>query len=166
MKTFSFKCATCEEVHSGIPSLGSHAPIYYFSVPEAERAERIFLTEDTCVLDGSHFFVRGCLDFAVIGYEETFSFGAWMSLSEANFERFEALFHIDDRAENKPMGGWLSSRLYPFEGTEKLVARIHFRNHGIRPLIVLEPSSHPLAKCQREGMPVGLLGEILTYYLH
>ena len=94
---FEFKCSTCDEIHKGIPSFGTKAPNYYYSIPKNEISERVFLTTDTCVIDNENFFVRGCLEFPVIGYLEKFSFGAWVSLSEENFYRFEELYDKENR---------------------------------------------------------------------
>ena len=34
--TFSFTCATCGEVHEGVPSFGWDYPVQYLGVPEEE----------------------------------------------------------------------------------------------------------------------------------
>ena len=163
---FSFKCTSCGEVHTEMPSLESPAPIYYFTIPRHELAKRAVLTEDTCVLDDAHFYVKGCLELPIINGSSSFSMIAWISLSRVNFEKFEELFEVENREDNEPMVGWFSSQLYPFTETEKLVGRIHFRNNGLRPLIELEPTEHTLAVCQRAGISEALVGEILEYYLH
>lgn len=38
---FSFKCASCGEVHEGMPSFGAHAPLSYYDVPQGERAYKL-----------------------------------------------------------------------------------------------------------------------------
>ena len=59
---FEFKCSCCNQVHKGIPSLGSHAPNYFYNIQENEHEQRVQLTSDTCIIDNEHFFVRGCLE--------------------------------------------------------------------------------------------------------
>ena len=51
----SFLCSRCGQTHSGIPTIGFKFPIEYLDVPEAEREERLFLTEYTCVIDDDRF---------------------------------------------------------------------------------------------------------------
>jgi len=167
LNQFKFKCSSCDEIHVGIPSLGSKAPIQYFTIPEIETKERVFLTSDTCVIDDELFFVKGCLELPVIGYSENFSFGAWVSLSEKNFTKFENLFERDERENESPMFGWFSSWVYPYyENDENIKSRIHFRNHGIRPYIELEPTEHPLAIAQATGISNKELIKIYEYYVH
>lgn len=164
---FEFKCSICDEIHKGMPSFGIMAPNYYFSIPKNELSERVFLTTDTCVIDNENFFVRGCLEIPVIGYLEKFSFGAWVSLSEDNFYRFEELYDKVNREHEVPMFGWFSSWVWPYyEDTENIKSRIHFRNNGIRPYIELEPTNHPLALAQTIGITEQDLYKIYEYYVH
>lgn len=167
LSTFEFKCRCCDEIHKGMPSLGSNAPNYYFSIPEDEIEKRTFLTSDTCVIDEEHFFVRGCLEIPVHGYDEVFSFAAWVSLSKENFEKFEDLYDEPIRDNNDPMFGWFSTWVWPFyEDTENIKSRIHLRNNGIRPSIELEPTEHPLAKAQWEGISPEQVIRIFEHYVH
>ncbi|MDQ4141077.1 MAG: DUF2199 domain-containing protein [Bacteroidota bacterium] len=166
MKNFEFICSCCGEVHQGIPSFGTDAPVYFYHVPENEREERTFLTSDTCVIDDKDFFVKGCLEMPVLGYDETFSFNAWVSLSETKFFKFRDLLDGEEREHHEPMVGWFSTWIYPFEETERLIAKIHFRNDGIRPLIELQPTEHPLAIAQMNGIKREQIQVIYEYYVH
>lgn len=166
MKEFQFSCSCCGEIHKGVPSFGARAPIYFYYVPQNEREERTSLTSNTCVIDDEEFFIYGCLEMPIIECEEIFVFGVWISLSESNFYKFQDLLSVQDREHQKPMVGWLSSWIHPFEGTEKLKARIHFRNNGIRPYVELEPTEHPLAVTQKNGISEHLIDEMYGYYVH
>lgn len=87
-----------------MPSFGAHAPLSYYEVPAEDREKRCHLGTDDCVIDDEFFFVRGCLEIPVIGEVEPFSWGVWVSLSEASYlecstdEVAEALERI--RVEN------------------------------------------------------------------
>jgi hypothetical protein len=54
--------------------------------------------------------------------------------------------------------------IYP--DTENLKTLVHLRNDGIRPFIELEPTAHPLAIEQREGITVERLIEICEAMMH
>ena len=166
MKEFQFSCSCCGEIHRGIPSFGADAPIYFYFVPQNERKGRTYLTSNTCVIDDKDFFVKGCLEMPIQDHKGTFIFTAWISLSEGNFNKFQDLLKVQERVQEKPMVGWFSSWIHPFEGTENLKARIHFRNNGIRPYIELEPTEHPLAITQRNGISEDLIAEMYGYYVH
>lgn len=164
MDDFEFKCSQCDEVHKGVPGFGTKAPIYYFGIAEEERHQRAQLSSDTCIIDQKEYFVRGCLELPVTSTAEPFVFGAWISLSEEDFLRFLDLLDVAEREEEPPMVGWFSSWFWEYEQTERLKARIHFRNDGIRPLIELEPTEHPLALAQRQGLTRQETIGIYEYY--
>ena len=163
---FRFKCSRCNEWHEGMPSFGADAPLYYYDIPEAERAERCELTSDTCIVDGEHFFVRGCIEIPVHGENEPFVWGVWVSLSENNFEEFTSLFGVPVRDDHGPYFGWLSAYLKTYPDTENLKTHVHLRNDGVRPSIELEPTDHPLAVEQREGISVERVAEVYSAYMH
>jgi hypothetical protein len=163
---FRFKCSSCDEWHEGMPTFGAQAPLYFYSVPAEERDERCTLTSDTCVVDREHFFVRGCLDIRVHGASEPFSWGVWVSLSKANFDLFIACFDEPKRSHVGPFLGWLSAALPLYPSTENLKTHVHLQDDGIRPFIELEPTDHPLAVEQRNGITADRVAEIYAYFEH
>ncbi len=163
---FRFKCAGCGEWHEGMPGFDAFAPLYYYGIPEAERPERCELTTDTCIVDGEFFFVRGCIEIPVRGVDEPFIWGTWVSLSRPNFEEFVSLMKRADRSAHGPYFGWLSAEFKVYPAAENLRTYAHLRNSGIRPSIELEPTNHPLAVEQREGISVDRVAEIYAAYMH
>jgi hypothetical protein len=167
MDEFEYKCACCDEIHDGMPSLGSDAPLVYYLTDENEREERFHLDTDTCVFDEEHFFIKGCLEIMVHDQNEAFSFSSWVSLSKDNFEIYLQYYGESQRDHLEAMVGWYSSWLYPFESDDHLMGRIHFRNDGNRPTIELDPENdHPLSLAQRNGISKDELIQIMNYYLH
>lgn len=163
---FSFKCAACDQIHEGMPSFGALAPVSYEDIPEAERAVRCSLGSDDCVIDEEWFFVRGCLEIPVIGEVEPFVWGVWVSISKASFIEWSACYAEQSRSHIGPYFGWLNARLGPYPDTMNLKASVHLRDNGIRPRIELEPSSHPLAIEQREGISVARVAELYAMLMH
>lgn len=163
---FKFKCTTCDEWHEGMPGFGANAPLYYYYIPEAERQTRCRLTSDTCVVDDEEFFVRGCLEVPVIGAEEPFVWGVWVSLSPENFAAFVDLLDQGAREQNGPYFGWLSASIKTYPETEALKTMVHLRDEGIRPYIELEPTDHPLAVDQRHGITIDRVAELYAAYTH
>ncbi len=158
---FIFKCATCEEMHRGMPSFGAHEPAHYWSIPEAERAARCELTSDFARID-EHFFAHGCLEIPVHGTNEVFVWGVWVSLSEASAKQFLATYHDARRSHVGPFFGWLNSSLAPYPETMNLKTQLHLRNDGLRPYIEVEPTDHPLAVEQRNGISVERVGSMYS----
>jgi len=156
-----WKCATCGKVHAGLPEgFGYDAPWQYGTVPKEERDRRCFLDEDYCVINEEDFFVRGCLEVPIIGQDEPFIWGVWVSLSRKNFERTRELEEDPKRVEEPPYFGWLCSRIEIYPDTAGLKTNVHTSPVGKRPSIELEPTDHPLAVEQRIGISVERVQEI------
>jgi len=163
---FEFRCQTCGEIHAGAPGFGAFAPLSYYAIPEAERASRCDLGSDHCVIDRAHFFVRGCLEIPVHGADEPLVWGVWVSLSEHSFGAWLKVFDEEHRSHVGPFFGWLNASLKPYPETINLKTQVHLRDHGRRPWIELEPTNHPLALEQRNGISVDRVAEIYATMMH
>jgi len=166
MDTFRFQCKGCDQWHDGMPTFGAFAPDYYFSIPENERDNRCELTSDTCIVDDKFFFIRGCVEIPVIGTQEKFIWGLWVSISKDNFLILMDHYEDDDRAKFGPMFGWLSVNLETYPECETLKTHVHIREPGMRPFIELEPSDHPLSAEQQHGISIDRVAEIYAVYGH
>ena len=166
MATFRFKCAACDEWHEGMPSFGASAPDYFFSIPENERERRCELTSDTCIVDDQFFFIRGCLEVPVLGAHEKFSWGMWVSISKDNFLLLMKHYDDKERAKIGPIFGWLSVNMEVYPECETLKSLVHIREPELRPLIELQPSDHPLAVEQQDGISLDRLAEFYAVYGH
>lgn len=164
--TFEFLCQGCGQIHWGMPALDAAAPVSYYAVPEAERETRCQLDADTCIIDASLYFVRGCLDLPVHGETEPFSWGVWISLSEQSFRQWRACYESGQRSHIGPFFGWLNAALAPYPDTVNLKTHVHLRDGFIRPFIELEPTDHPLAVEQREGIPARRVAELYALVVH
>ena len=164
-----YNCSTCGEFHLGLPfSYGSPAPAPYFDIPEDEREDRASLSSDQCIIDNEHFFVMGRLEIPVLdGNENLFSWNVWISLSQENFERMSELWETEGREKEPPYFGWLSTKLpcYDHE-TFLLKTNVHTRPIGERPFVELEPTDHPLAIEQRNGITLKRVQEIAESVWH
>lgn len=165
-EAFTFTCSVCSEVHEGLPDLGHDAPVYYYEVPENERVGGCSLNSDLCIIDNKHFFIRAVLLVPIIEIGQEFGWGVWSSLSEANFKRYQELWVAEDFSEAGPYLGWLSNRLPFYTDTLTLKVRVHLQNDGQRPLLELEPTDHPLAVDQREGLPLARAVDMVQRLMH
>jgi hypothetical protein len=157
----AYRCTTCGELHFDLPSVGADQPDPWWAVQEDGTDHRIELTTDTCVIDDD-YFIRGVLQLPIIGHDETFDFGVWVSQKRENFLTY--LDHFES-AEIGPFFGWLCTRItyYP-DDTMFLKAMAHFRGGGQRPTIELEPTDHPLALDQRNGISMDRAWQIVHHY--
>jgi hypothetical protein len=163
-----FDCATCGERHEGIPlCFGPQAPAPWFEIPPDERERRAELNSDMCVIDETHYFVLGRIELPIVGTSEHFCWLVWVSLSVDNFKRAYDLWETPGRESEPPYFGWLCTALpgYP-DPTLHLKTNVHTRAVGVRPLIELEPTSHPLAVEQREGISMKRVERLVEIALH
>lgn len=165
MPALRFKCTSCEAWHDEAPDMGYSEPGYAADIPPAERATRLFLTSDLCVLDNEHFFIRCVLPIAIKGSDEVFCYGIWSSLSKENFLRYQSSYD-EDMSDWEPMFGWLSNWIPGYPDTRSLKLSVQPGAIGKRPSATLEPTDHPLAVEQREGISLNRLAEIVSPAIH
>jgi hypothetical protein len=152
----TIRCAVCGDEHEGLPDIGLYAPDPYLAVPEDARAERTTFTPDRCTVrdeDGEHYFVRGVILIPVHGQDEPFGLGVWVSQSRANYERY---------ARDEEMAPTFA---HYEQDTFLLKTHVHFHGADQRPTIELEPTDHPLAVEQRDGITLARAWEIVHRYL-
>jgi len=162
-----WRCRCCGEEHHELPvHYGAAAPALWFSIPEGERKGRALLSPDLCLIDEQHGFIVGNLEIPIIGSEEQFSWDVWVSLSLPNFKRAYKLWKQPVRELEPPYFGWLSTLLPCYPETLHLKTMVHTRAVGRQPRIELEPTDHPLAVEQRQGITWERVQEIAERVLH
>jgi len=149
-----FDCKCCGNYHEELPmSYGSTVPDYVLDIPVDEQENRIEMNDDLCIIDDKYFFIRGNIEIPVIGEDQIFVWDVWVSLSEKNFYKTTDFWEEHDREKKlNSMFGWLSTDIPCYPETINLKTIVHTRKVGLRPFIELEPTKHPLAKEQREGI--------------
>ncbi|MEM8772509.1 MAG: DUF2199 domain-containing protein [Pseudomonadota bacterium] len=177
-KTFEFKCTACGEIHRGSPSFGYNKPGEYYSVPEAEIARAVTLTEDLCTIappmhipDGeTAYFIRTTLDIPIDGADEPFTWGVWVSQSKESFERYRDSFSDDQTGEGS--FGWLGVWMPPYnrrtddEPIEYLSCDVDWGAAGLRPTVMLQECDHPLYSDQQNGLSWDRAIEIAMQIMH
>ncbi|HEY2783841.1 MAG TPA: DUF2199 domain-containing protein [Fimbriiglobus sp.] len=155
----TYRCITCGQDHDGLPDIGATYPDPWFGVPEVERSSRVQWTSDTCRIDDD-YFIRGVILIPVVDYPQSFGFGAWISQSKENFESYVKNYNSPDIG---PFFGWLCTRIHSYQpaDTYLLKTKAHFVGHGQRPLIEVEPTDHPLALDQQNGITLARAWEMV-----
>jgi hypothetical protein len=145
---------------------GPPASALWYTIPEAEREQRALLSSDMCLIDEQHGFIVGNLELPIIGSDQQFSWDVWVSLSLPNFKRAFQLWEQEGRELEPPYFGWLSTLLPGYPETLHLKIMVHTREVGRRPRIELEPTNHPLAIEQRQGITTTRVQEMAALVLH
>ncbi len=163
----AWTCSVCDKIHRGLPSLATEAPAHYYSVPEAERPDRVRLTSDICVIDRKAFYVRGVFEIPIIDQKVALEFGVWVSLSDTNFARYQASFEDDDQSKLGCMFGWFASSLPGYDGSLNLRCNVVPQDNRQRPLIIFNPDDdHPLIADIKNGISLERAIEFVTPSFH
>lgn len=153
MVAYKWACACCDEPQFDLPTSWSVGPpASVLAIPEDERAARVKMNADVCIVDDRAFLIRGQLEIPIVGHPDRLIFGVWTSLSQASMGIICDTWDDADRARHGPFFGWLNSALPSFLDTLNLATHVHNRPPGTVPRIEIEPSDHPLSKAQREGV--------------
>jgi hypothetical protein len=140
-----FTCSVCGAHHEEMPlCFISPEPLHIAPLGKRERAARVLLSSDQCVVDGKHFFILGNLDVPILGRSETLRWTVWSTLSKTNFERALSLWETAGRESEPPYFGWLSSAIPGYEHTINLKLYVRTQPVGIRPLLEVMEQDHPL----------------------
>jgi len=159
----SYRCTTCGKLHDDLPDIGADKPDHWWSVPAEERDQRIQLTSDTCIIDNEDFFIRGVIEIPIHNYPQMFGFGVWVSQKRENFFKYLETFDSDQIG---PFFGWLCTRISCYSvDTRQLKTMVHFRGKDIRPSIEIEPTDHPLAVDQKNGITLAKAWKIVHHYM-
>lgn len=163
---FEFECRSCGETHRGLPAWHVQAPVQALAIAPPERAARVELTEDDCVIDQKEFYLKGLLEIPVHGTSERFVWGIWLSVSAESYARFAQLFSDVRRPAGDQFFGWVCSELPEYPSTQLLKAQLHIREYPMRPWVELEPTNHPLSLDQRNGLTRRRAMELAKSLLH
>jgi hypothetical protein len=156
-----FVCHECGKRHDGLPMA------YRADVPSVTSSDRPkFERDGELCLIGDDRFILANLDLPVAGSPgENFILTCWVSLSEASYERMQRLWDDPNRADQEPAFGWLSTAIPTYDPTTfALKMYVHTRDLGQRPWLELEPTDHPLAREQREGISRDRIAAIYHAY--
>ncbi|MBX2802541.1 MAG: DUF2199 domain-containing protein [Myxococcales bacterium] len=156
-----WQCALCGEAHDELPTVfGAEAP-WRLLVPEAEFAQRVKLDDSVCVVDDEHFFMRGQIHLPIHAHDEPFIWSVWCSVSTDSFHRMIRTWDDPDRVKEPPVFGWLHTSLPLYEpDTLHLKTMLHEREPGVVPRVEVEPTDHPLAVEQRQGISMARVEEM------
>jgi len=153
-------------MHRGLPAWHFEAPAHVLAAPPPARQSRVALTEDDCVIDDREFYLKGLLELPIHGTAERFVWGIWLSVSAESHARFAVLFEDPKRQAGEEFFGWVCTEIPGYPSTQLLKAMLRVREYPMRPWVQLEPTAHPLAVEQREGMTADRAVELTESLLH
>lgn len=94
------------------------------------------------------------------GAWESFVWGVWVSVSEKSFHLILDKWDAEIADDEPARFGWLCNQIGGYPEREEMRCNLYLRSGNLRPLIVLEPTGHPLAVEQRDGISLERIKEI------
>jgi hypothetical protein len=166
--TESWKCATCGKSHVGVPmSFAAEFPDMYANMKREERDTRALIGSDQCVIDQQRFFLRGCLELPILGSEEPFVWGLWVSVKEEVYDEVSDFWTLEGREKlHGPYKGRLANSLTVYPETLNLKTEIGLQPVGTRPLFRIEEADHLIAQEQSSGISRTRAMELAFLLLH
>src|SRR5262249_46244593 len=144
---------------------GFSAPEQWFLIPEPDRDHRCRLSSDYCVIDDEQFFIVCSLEIPVHGSEEPFSWEVWVELRKDDFIFSYSVLQYPPPRIEPVYAGLVSTQLPGYPLTVGLQAVVRKRP-GLRPLVVLERSKHPVRREQKSGITIERVQEIAETVIH
>ncbi len=98
----SWRCSLCGVEHDELPLVfGADAPWWLF-VAEEDFDAKVELQESICIVDETHFFVRGHIQLPIHDSEQVFTWSVWCSLSKDSFARMMSTWDEPERVNAEP----------------------------------------------------------------
>jgi hypothetical protein len=158
----TWTCGCCGQKFNTLQlDVAFKAPDHWFQIPKDEREGRCRLDSDVCFID-KDIFVRGVLEIPILGLNDHFRWGTWVSVSLESFKRMLDLWNAPVVENETPKFGWLCNDISVYPETLHLKTHVHLRGGNKRPSFELERTDHPLAIEQREGITIARVEEILA----
>ncbi len=164
--SFSFQCTTCNEIHKGLPSFGPDAPHSYDILSDLDQENKAVLGSDNCIIENEYFFVRGRLELPIHGFDRSFVWLVWCSLSRESYELWADSFDKLEREHIGPFFGWLNTDLPFYENTLNLATSVRLVDGGIRPSVDVYEAEHGLYFDQTNRISVAKAEQFVHDLLH
>jgi hypothetical protein len=162
-----FQCRACGQFHDVLPlSFSVKAPLAVTRIPLEEIEQRVVITKDQCVIDGTKFFLRGRIVVPIIDLDEPFIWGVWAEISPKTFIRTQEQWNTEGREFTPPDPGWLDTELPLYGNTINLEVDVYTQVVGRRPHFTVIAEDNPLAIEQRTGITLARVEDIAATVLH
>lgn len=164
---YRWTCSCCGTTFDTLPmDYAYRAPEAWLALSEAERDARAKLDNDLCAIDRREFYVRGCIEVPVPECNDIFAWGVWVSVSKESFWYILDKWAAEIPANEPAIPGQLCNRIDGYPESTGLGCSVRLRSDNLRPLIVLEPTGHPLAVEQHDGITLERVKQIFAEWGH
>ena len=164
---YKWTCPCCGEEQIGLPQN------LHFEFPNNWPGVKFpntlfsFLNSDFCKIrrigKPVERYILALLPLPIIGSDQTFDFGVWMSVSKRSWAIYEKGFETEVYDEPNCFG-WLMHELPKFPSTISLPCTIEFRDDRLRPMVWVHETDHPLYEAQQEGVNLDYIKGLMAKF--
>ncbi|MET0550661.1 MAG: DUF2199 domain-containing protein [Xanthomonas sp.] len=153
MTEHDFVCASCGQVHPGLPTDWAFGlPDEVFALPYLDRYRRVRSNTDLCTLDDRRFFIRGVLKIPFTYRDDAFAWGVWAEVSKEDHDLYVDHFS-DAQVQGHRFSGVLANAIPCLNDAVGLPFSVELQDPRNRPAFAFPPSAeHALAMDQRTGI--------------
>jgi hypothetical protein len=136
------------------------------AIPEWQMESRVVITAEQCVIDDTHFYVRGRIVIPIHGCHAPFVWGVWAQVSAKSFYCAYKRWNEPERELEPPFAGRLANDLSAFGAPAGLPLEVHTQPVGRRPHFVVHSDTYSIGKEQRHGITMARAEELAAFLLH
>jgi hypothetical protein len=114
--------------------------------------------------ESSGFYLRANIRIPVLDAGQILTLTVWVSIGEDDFEHAHQLWNNPRRVTEPPYLAELCNRIPGYPETWHMPATIQTQPVGVRPVVELEPSDHPLVADQKRGIDLARAIEIIEAF--
>lgn len=161
----SFKCGVCGQAHDNVAmDVAFGMPDPFFRLGRRERDRRGQVTTDLCQYTDAEgrerFFVRGVLLVPVPEAGDSFAWGFWFEVSEADFDTIIQTWD-DDKPSTTPIRATIANPVAAIENVMGLEVDVFTQGAEDRPHLFVRDKDHPLARQQARGISLHAVVDML-----
>ena len=127
-------------------------PADYFKIPPNERAKRVQITEDVCVIDNNEFYIRGVLPLPIIDSNDDFRWGVWARIEKQDFMIYLKYWDGNIPEKLPALSGHLSGEIKDYPESDMLPVEIYLQSKNQRPIFKVLSAKTPLGIDQEKGI--------------
>ena len=162
-----FTCSICGVHHESFPlCFGAPPPWQAMGITDDEVEARVVATDDHCVVDVEHYFIRGHVEIPIVNSADIFAWSVWCSLSAESFNHVQDRWN-DPARKGDSYFGWLCTTLPCYDMSSlHLPTDVLSRELGVVPEIIVHECEHPIYGEQQNGVRIERIHEIVHSLLY
>jgi hypothetical protein len=129
------KCHECGQYHAWDSiEVIFNFPDAYLDIPEKERAARVKKNNEICIIDDTHYYLRGVLPIpSKVKGKQFYHWGVWIKIDPETYRIVYDNWDVEDQSHIKGLKGKLANEISYYGNTLDKAMRIQPISNKTRP---------------------------------